>query len=221
MRQFSIVFLLISLILLTSSDMAYSAIRGKIDYSIPIDYSKLSETELSIKAQDFYYKALTYEDNILTEDMTDALLLYSILENMNPDHVEYSVRLGVLNDKIGKDRLARGHFAKAIGINSKYPDSYFYYGEYYYKRNQYRRALKLYNEAYKHGFDKDFDTLFRIGSIYEKFGDTRSALKYLRDAQALDNTPVVEEMIKRIEIRDPMNKEYYSDTRIRTPQMHD
>jgi len=116
MRQFSIVFLLISLILLTSSDMAYSAIRGKIDYSIPIDYSKLSETELSIKAQDFYYKALTYEDNILTEDMTDALLL--LMESKPYD----TISVTDITKKAGVSRMA---FYRNYEIKDDIIDEYF------------------------------------------------------------------------------------------------
>ena len=54
-----------------------------------------------------------------------------------------------------------------------------------------------------------------MGDIYEKFGDTRSALKYLYQAQNQNANPELEEKIKRIELQDSINKEYYSDTRIR------
>ena len=55
----------------------------------------------------------------------------------------------------------------------------------------------------------------RYGDIYEKFGDTRSALKYLHEAQKQSANPELENKIKRIEAQDAINKEYYSDTRIR------
>ena len=54
-----------------------------------------------------------------------------------------------------------------------------------------------------------------MGDIYEKFGDTRSALKYLRDAQAQSSNQELENKILRIEAQDAINKEFYSDTRIR------
>ena len=88
-------------------------------------------------------------------------------------------------------------------------------GEFYYKRELYRKALKHYCEAYKRGFTKNYDILYKMGDIYEKLGDTRSALKYLHDAQIQSPNPELDNKIKQIEIFDSTNKEYYSNTRIR------
>ena len=147
--------------------------------------------------------------------MTNALFLYNILFKVNPDKLEYSVKLGILYDKVGKDRQAKGQFSRAIGINKESPLPYFYFGEFYYKRNLYRKAMKYYNEAYKKGFKTNYDLLFRMGDIYEKFGDTRSALKYLKEAEAQNPNSELADKIKRVELQDSVNKEYYSDTRIR------
>lgn len=38
----------------------------------------------------------------------------------------------------------------------------------------------MYKEAYKRGYSGNYDTLYKIGDIYEKFGDTEAALKYLK-----------------------------------------
>ena len=54
-----------------------------------------------------------------------------------------------------------------------------------------------------------------MGDIYEKLGDTRSALKFLNEAQSQSTNPELENKIKRIQANDAINKEYYSDTRIR------
>lgn len=54
-----------------------------------------------------------------------------------------------------------------------------------------------------------------MGDIYEKLGDSRSALKYLYEAQKQSSNPDLENKIKRIEAQDSINKEFYSDTRIR------
>ena len=134
---------------------------------------------------------------------------------MNPDHTEYSVKLGILYDKLGKDRQARGNFARAIQTNHLNPKPYFYYGEFYYRNQSYRKALKYYKDAYRLGFEKDYKTLYKMGDVYEKLGDTRSALKFLKEAQLQSNNPELENKIKRIENNDAINKEYYSDTRIR------
>ena len=217
MRQLSITILLISLVLLLNQNVAFSAIKGKIDYSIPVDYSKLSEPELSMKARKYYYSAIDSKEKTVTEDMTNALFLYSVLEKMNPDSVEYAVKLGVLNDRAGRDRYAKGYFSKALGIDKENPVIYYNFGEFYYRRESYRNALRHYNQAYKHGFDTNYDTLYKMGDIYEKFGDSRSALKYFKEAQKQSPNEELDNRILKIEAYDPANKEFYEDTRIRKP----
>lgn len=214
MRQLSTLFLLISFII-NLLHPAYSAVKGGIEYSIPVDYSKLNEVEVELKAREYFYLAERLEDGIINDDMTKALMLYNILSEINPDKIEYPVKLGILYDKIKKDRQAKGNFSRALGIDNTNPLPYYHFGDFYYKRESYRKALKYYNEAYKRGFEKNYNTLCKIGDIYEKFGDTRSALKYLNDALNQSANPDLENKIKRIELQDATNKEYYSDTRIR------
>ena len=215
MRQVSIIVLLISTIILGTILPSFSAIKGAVEYSIPIDYSKLKEQEIKIKAENFFYNASKLKDNIVNEDLTNAIIHYKVLENINPDKIEYPVKLGILYDKISKDRQAKGYFSKAIGIDNTSPLPYFYLGEFYYKRESYRKALKYYNEAYSRGFESNYDILYRMGDIYEKFGDTRSALKYLYSSQKQNPNPDIESKIKRTELQDSINKEFYSNTRIR------
>ena len=215
MRQLSIIFLFIFILITGSFSPAFSAIKGKLEYSIPVDYSKINEQETASVAREYYYNAERLQDNIINDDMTNALMLYSVLQRVNPENIEYPIRLGVLYDKIGKDRHAKGNFSKAIGLNELNPASYFHLGNFYYKREQYRKALKYYNESYKKGLKTDYELLSKMGDIYEKFGDSRSALKYLREAQEQSPTPELENKIKQVEMQDSINKEYYSDTRIR------
>ena len=215
MRQPSIILLLISLIITGTTLPTFSAVKGSIEYSIPIDYEKINEQQFEIKAREYFFNAEKLKDGNINEDMTNALNLYGILQKVNPEKIEYPIKLGILYDKIGKDRQAKGNFSKAIGLDNKNPLPYFYFGEFYYKRELYRKALKYYNEAYTRGFEKNYNLLDKMGDIYEKFGDTRSALKYLKEAQLQSNNPELENKIKRIETQDAINKEYYSDTRIR------
>ena len=215
MRQLSKILFFIFICFLLASPTAFPAIKGGVKYNIPIDYSKLSENELKEKAREYYFNALLVEDKMINENITNALFLYSVLSNVNPESVEYPVKLGVLYDKLGKDRHAKSNFSKAISINSNSPLPYYYFAEYYYKREMYRKALKCYVEAYKRGYEKNYDLLYRMGDIYEKFGDTRSALIYLREANSQNPNPELENKIKYIENFDSINREFYSDTRIR------
>lgn len=214
MRQPSIV-LLIFAVMLISSLPAFCAVKGGVEYTIPTDYSKLSETELEHKARNYYFLAQKLKDGQINEDMTNALMLYTVLQNINPENLDYCLKLGALYDKLNKDRYAKGNFSKAIGLDSSKPEPYFYFGEFYYKRQMYRKALKYYAEAYKRGYDSNYDLLYKMGDIYEKFGDTRSALKYLNAAASKSPNSELDNKIKRIEAQNSSNSEYYSDTRIR------
>lgn len=215
MRQVSIIILLISLVLSGTITPAFSAIKSGIEYSIPIDYTKINEKETEQKAQVYFHNAEKLKDGIINDDMTNALMLYTVLQKINPNKIEYPIKLGILYDKIRKDKYARGNFFRAMGLDENSPVPYFYLGELYYKRELYRKALRYYNEAYKKGFETNYDLLYQIGDIHEKFGDSRSALKYLYEAQKQSANPELEAKIKRIETLDAINKEYYSDTRIR------
>lgn len=215
MRQPSIIILLTSLLFLIHSSCSYGAVKGGIEYNIPTDYSKLSEAELNTKAGKYYFLAQKLKDGVVNEDMTNALTLYSVLQNINPENIDYAVKAGALYDKIGMDRYAKGNFSRAIGIDSSKPEPYFYFGEFYYKRQMYRKAIKYYNEAYKRGMVSNYNLLYKMGDIYEKFGDTRSALKYLNEASKQSPNSELDNKIKRIELSDSVNKEYYSNTRLR------
>ena len=95
----------------------FSAIKGKVYYSIPVDYSKLNEQEIELKARDFFFNAERTTGNQVNEDLTNALLLYNILQSVNPNNIEYPIKAGILYDKINKDKLAKGNFSRAIGID--------------------------------------------------------------------------------------------------------
>jgi tetratricopeptide (TPR) repeat protein len=194
---------------------SFSAIKGKVYYSIPVDYSKLNEQEIELKARDFFFNAERSTGNQVNEDLTNALLLYNILQSVNPNNIEYPIKAGILYDKINKDKLAKGNFSRAIGIDKNYPKTYFYLGEFYYKRQLYKHALKYYGKSYELGYNTNYDLLLRLGDIYEKFGDTRSALKYLFEAHKQSPNLELDEKINKIKNFDMINKEYYSDTRIR------
>lgn len=217
MRHSSIIILLVFLTLITSWLPTSATISGRIDYSIPIDYSKLSQSELEDKVKVYYFNALKLKDGEINNDITNALIIYSVLQKIEPESFIYCIKLGTLYDKINMDKYSKSNFSRAIGIDNTRPESYFGLGEFYYKREMYRKALKYYNEAYQKGYQTNFDMLCRMGDIYEKFGDTHSALKYLKEASSQSSTPELENLIKRVETQHSINKEYYSDTRIKIP----
>lgn len=212
MRHLIRIFLL-TLLILTIYQPCMATIQGGIDYKISIDYSKLDEKELQQKA-DFYYSYAIKTGN-LDENMTSALTLYHILAHKNPENIYNLTKLGTLYDLIGKDRTAKLAFYDAIGINSQKGEPYFRLGNFYYRRELYKKALKMYKEAYQKEYSNHYETLYQIGDIYEKFGDTEAALKYLNLAKKINPNTELDNKILRVENTHKINNEYYSNTRIR------
>ena len=168
MRQM-VRFLLILLLLNFGLLPTFSAISGGVDYSIPIDYTKLNQNELETRADFYYNSALKAKKH--NEDMTSALTLYSILSKAYPDNRTYAIRLGKLYDTIGKGRYAKGQYYHAMGIDHKHPEPYYYLGEYYYSREQYRKALKFYQKASDNGYSSHALTVQRINELKKKLGE--------------------------------------------------
>ena len=202
-------FLLIPLILCFSLLPSFSALRGGVNYKIPFDYTKLNQEELEAKAYFYYTPAINSKE--LNDNMTYALNLYTLLLNAYPDNITYPLRLGRLYDVIGKDRQAKGMFYRAMGINQSHPEPYFCLGNFYYEREQYRKALKFYLSAYELGFSEHYYTLEKIGMIYKKFGDTEKAIYYLQCALAINPNNNLEKAIMTLKSSDDINKEYYSN----------
>lgn len=210
MRQLSITFLLIFMGLLLFCEPSYSAIKGGINYVLPVEYSNLSEDELSQKADKYFYLAQKLPEMATNEDMTNALMLYSVLQNMNPENYVYSMKLGLLYDKLHMDRYAKGNLSRAIGIEPKNPEPLFYMGEFYYRRAIYRTALRYYKRAHENSGKTYYDLSYRMGDIYEKLGDTKAALKYLEEAELQNPNPELERKIERVKSYDAVNTKYYS-----------
>ncbi len=166
-----------ALLLFAVSCPSFAALRGNIDYTIPIEYKNLSEAELEAKAEVFYNSALKTTDGKLNENITQSLVLYNALSRKNPENIIYALRAGSLYDLIGKDRYAKGCYCRAMGVDSSRPEPYFYMGEFYYKRQLYRRALKMYKRAYEHGYSNHPQTVLRLKQLYLMLDDKESRAK--------------------------------------------
>ncbi len=214
MRQPSIV-LLFAVLLLFLTYPAYSAVQGKVDYAQSIDYSQLTEDDLEQKAKAYYFLAMQSDSDKITDEMTKALNMYLALQKIDPKNESYCVKLGSLYDRINQDKYAKENLSRAVSINSSNPEPYFYFGEYYYKRCEFRKALKYYKKAYERGYMVHYDTLCRMGDIYAKFGDTRCALVYLEAAHKLNPNEHLQQTITFLKGKDAENHLFNSKTRIR------
>ena len=160
-------FLLIPLILCFTLLPSYSVIKGKVENTIPFDYTKINQAEMETTAEGFYSTAIQSE--ILDDNMTSALNLYSVLSDAYPDNINYPLKVGKLYDVLRKDRYAKGYYFRAMNIDKSNPEPYFCLGNFYYEREQYRKALKFYLKAYEYG---NILSKEKINTIYEKLGES-------------------------------------------------
>ena len=200
-------FLIILIILSFSLLPSFSSVKGRVNYSVPIDYTKLNIEEVKTKADFFYNSAL--KSKTLNDDMTFALNLYTVLTNIEPENIYYALKLGKLYDVIGKNRYAKGQYYHAMGLDQKRPEPYYYLGDFYYDREQYKKALKFYQKAYENGYTSHYHTLYKMGDIYQKFGDTKSALQYLEAASSFSSEDALREKLIQVKNADSVNKEFY------------
>lgn len=157
--------------------------KGGIQYSTPIDYSKINESELSQKAEQTYKLYIQTEDKDFQNKLLYSLVSdYSILGEINKENPLYFARLGIIYGKLGKNRLAKANFYRCCDLNGKYPYGFYSFGNYYFERQNYKKALKYYLKAYNSGYQNNYDNLYQIGIIYEKFGDFKFASKYFKQA---------------------------------------
>lgn len=201
--------LLILFILCIVQNPCKATIQGSLEYQLPIDYQKLNEKDLHTKAEHYYKHAQKPNCGIIDENTSLALLMYSTLSEMNHQNIIYSVMLGSLYDLCEKDRHARSCLDRALSIAPKRPEPYFYYGEFYYKRGFYKKALDMYKIAYGYGYSTHYETLYRIGDVAEKLGDTKTSLEFLRRAHLLKPCDELNNKILCVEKSDSANIEYY------------
>ena len=161
----------------------YSVQRGGIQYTIPVEYSAIDENALNSEAESLFQRYLNSDNPqqqyILLEQMLSA---YSILGNIKKDNPLYFTRLGIIFDKLGNDRYAKSNFFRSENIVDVNPYNSYAFGNFYFDRQEYLKALKLYKKAYNTGYSNHFYTLYQLGRIYEKLGDYSSAIKYYKEA---------------------------------------
>ncbi len=188
--------------------------KGGIEYVPKIDYNLINTADFEKKAFEHYTIATTTdieEERIKNTEF--ALGEYRALLTKHPDNADYALKLALLYELVNNNRYAKSFFYQALGINPKYTQAYEAFGNYYFKKEDYRRALRQYNEAYILN-SNIYNVNYKIGVIYQKLGDTRSALKYLKQANKINTSEDLENKIRLLEELNSSNELYYQNTRI-------
>lgn len=187
--------------------------KGSLEYlENRFDYSNLNPYEL-IQAGDAYFQQALNTKNKITRDklFRYAMGKYFLTSKADVKNVYPYVQMGRIYDKINEDRYAKESFYKATNLDYYNPYANFYFGEYYFYRRDYHRALKYYIISYQNGYENNFELAAKIGVIYEKLGDLINAKDFYNKSYEL-NPEKAAEYQKKLQQIDSLNydeSEYY------------
>ena len=198
MRKIRIIYLILMLVLTINPVCAIQT--GGIQYTMPIDYSMIDESALNKESETLFQTFPNLEDETQQKRMLEQLLSnYSILTKIDKENPFYFTRLGIVLDKLGKDRWAKANFCRSVNLTAKNPYAYYSFGNYYFSRYQFRKALKQYMYAFNTGYDNNYDNLSQIGKIYEKLGDFSSAILFYKKALVYKDSEELRNKIAQLE----------------------
>ena len=195
---------------LSSPVVAFQTGRLELN-DIFVDYSKLNRNSIEAEAEYLFYNgetAETQEDRLKFFDL--ALGKYQLLTKIDPSQIYPCVQLGRIYDEKKIDRLAKEYFYRATNLNSRDPYANFYFGEFFYKRNNYKRALNYYLISYNNGYNNSYDLNLKLGKTYEKLADLIKAREFYEASLKIypENTEL-QEKINQINSLNYENSEYY------------
>ena len=180
-----------------------------------IDYSKINK-ESTLELADFYFnKALNAED----KEEKNALLQkasgeYFILTRIDPKNLYAIVQMARVYDYENQNSYAKAYFFKALKIDKTNASTNYYFGDFYFTRGDYKRALYFYNTAFENGYKENFDVLIKMATMYEKLGDLLRANQYYKKAFLIKpDDPELPDKIREIEGLRYRNTGYYNKRR--------
>lgn len=170
------------------------------EQSLCIDYTKFPTSELKILAENNFGNALKESDKVKKENyLKSASVQYSILAKINPDDIDNYIKLGRIYDMRSLDKLAKANFSNALGIDIKNTMANYYFAQFYYDRKNYKKALFYYHKAFENGYKQDFETLKKVGYIYEQYGDLQRAILYYKKCNKIKSDLELNKKIQEIE----------------------
>ena len=158
--------------------------KGGISYD-GIDYSKLNASKIRTEADAFWDK---YEQTNDLAFLTTATAKYYVLTKINPLDIYSIVQLAKSYGELGNYKYAKSYFNRAISIDKNDPYTNYYYAEFYFKRNNYRKALRYYMIAYDSSYSNNENLNIKIATIYEKFADLHKAKYYYERAYSINSS---------------------------------
>lgn len=176
-----------------------------------VNYSLIDPEPIQTEADFYLDTALAVDEEQTRQKLLEfAAGKYFLLSKINPQAITPYVQLARIYDITKHDRYAKEYFYRATNLENLNPFANFYFGEYYFRRDDYKKALKYYLIAYQNGYDNIYDLNVRLAVIYEKVGDLENAKKYYTAAGVLDSSQT--DILNKIEEINRLNydkSEYY------------
>ncbi len=210
--------LLISAFFFCGSTYNVQAVEfGEVQYNnnAPIDYSNIDKGS-TLKLADFYFEqAMNAKDEADTKNfLQKASGEYFILTRIDSRDLYSIVQLARVYDFENQNSYAKAYFFKALKIDKNNAATNYHFGEYYYTREDYKRALYFYNMAFQNGYKENYDVLIKMAIMYEKLGDLLRANQYYKKAFLVkpDNQEIPDK-IRELEALRYQNTGYYHKRR--------
>lgn len=209
----------LSAFIIFSYTPAFSAQNGKLEYNAVLyDYSSFDVQKVTHEADEIFEKynnAKTDAERLQLGQ--NALCKYYLLTKIDYENVYPFVQLARLYIDKDKKKFAKEHLSTALNLDSKNPYANYYYGEFYFKYRDYRRALKHYLIAYNNGYKNLYDLNLKMAIIYEKFGDIQKSIDFYSQAHKIDSSqhPEISEKLNSLKQLNYDKSEYYSRNIIR------
>lgn len=211
-RVFNKVSALFITLFILSCSHSYASQSGYLEYnSVLFDYSKLNAAAIQKEADEYFEKFITSSDELFKEQYLNAAMSkYYLITRIDYSQITPYIQLARIYDEKNNNRLAKEYFYKASNLDVNNPYANFYFGEFYFKRNDYKRALRYYNIAYNNGLNNRYDLNLRLATIYEKFADLVNAKKFYEVSYSMNPNNV--ELRQKIQSLNELNydkSEYY------------
>ena len=139
-----------------------------------------------------------------------AMKNYYILLKISPDNVEFLNKRGLIYDVLDRNLLARSFFSRSLNIDKDNSETNYLVGDYFYKRRDFKRALKYFTVALNNGFN-NYDINLKLAIVYEKLGDLCNAKRFYNEAYQLDNSQ--DFLLEKIKSIPEENEEYHGSFR--------
>lgn len=139
--------------------------------------------------------------------LRESMRYYFMYSQIRPDNIDAYIGLGRVYDELNFDKYAKKNFYFAYNLNKNNPFLNYFFGEYYYKRNDLLNALSYYTSAYNRGLSSDFALNKRLAEIYEKIADIETAKTFYSKASKIN--PKDSDLKNKIRLLDELN---YSQT---------